>query len=41
MLLDICTNLLDCYNVHVMVDLLVDSLETDVKVEITDNIKWK
>ena len=28
-------------NVHVMVDLLVDSLETDVKVEITDNIKWK
>lgn len=28
-------------NVHVMVDLLVGSLETDVKVEIADNIKWK
>ncbi len=28
-------------NVHVMVDILVNSLEKDVKVKITDNIKWK
>lgn len=28
-------------NVHVMVNLVVDSLETNAKVKISENIKWK